>query len=78
MVVAEASLAEPKNNLKGPPGLGEKSLSKTTREYSIFGKKYQHTPLISTKLKGKVYYIVSGHGGPDSGAQGKRSGHTLC
>jgi len=78
VVVAEASLAEPKNNLKVPPGLGEKSLSKTTREYSIFGKKYQHTPLISTKLKGKVYYIVSGHGGPDSGAQGKRSGHTLC
>jgi N-acetylmuramoyl-L-alanine amidase len=61
-----------------PAGLGEKGFGKDSRNFSIFGKGYQYTPLISNKLKGKVYYLVSGHGGPDSGAQGKRSGHTIC
>lgn len=58
---------------------GEKStVVKGARSYAIFGKKYAKTPFVSQKLKGKVFYIVSGHGGPDSGAQGKRAGHTLC
>ncbi|MCW5923761.1 MAG: N-acetylmuramoyl-L-alanine amidase [Saprospiraceae bacterium] len=57
---------------------GEKSVGGNSRNFAIFGKKHQHTPLISNKLKGKVFYIVSGHGGPDSGAQGQRAGHTLC
>lgn len=78
VAVAEASLAGAKNERDVPPGLGEKSIGKTARNYSILGKKYQHTPLLSSKLKGKVFYLVSGHGGPDSGAQGKRSGRTLC
>ena len=51
---------------------------KGSRNFPIFGKKYQNTPLISQKLKGRVFYVVSGHGGPDPGAQGKRAGHTLC
>ena len=32
----------------------------------------------SEKLKGKVYYIISGHGGPDPGAMKKKDGHQLC
>jgi N-acetylmuramoyl-L-alanine amidase len=48
------------------------------RKYPIFGSKYAYTPLKSNKLKGKVYYIVSGHGGPDPGAMGKRGNHSLC
>lgn len=44
-----------------------------------FRPKYAKTPLASSRLKGKeVYYLISGHGGPDPGAQGKRAGHTLC
>ena len=78
IVVAEASLAGAGNDRAVPSGLGEKSIGKTSRNYSIFGKKYQNTPLVSSKLKGKVFYLVSGHGGPDSGARGKRSGRTLC
>jgi N-acetylmuramoyl-L-alanine amidase len=58
--------------------LGEQSTVKGKRIYPIFGKKYENTPLISQKLKGKVFYLVSGHGGPDVGAQGRRAGHTLC
>jgi N-acetylmuramoyl-L-alanine amidase len=61
-----------------PKGLGEKGSGSDGRIFSILGKKYQHTPLISDKLKGRVFYIVSGHGGPDTGARGKRSGRTLC
>lgn len=48
------------------------------RKFPIFGDKYAYTPLKSNKLKGKVYYIVSGHGGPDPGAMGKRGSHSLC
>lgn len=48
------------------------------RVFPIFGDKYSKTPLMSNRLKGKVFYISSGHGGPDPGALGKRSGRTLC
>lgn len=46
--------------------------------YAIFGEKYAFTPQTGDKFKGKVFYVVSGHGGPDPGAMGKRSGTTLC
>ncbi|RMF03517.1 MAG: N-acetylmuramoyl-L-alanine amidase, partial [Bacteroidetes bacterium] len=48
------------------------------RIFPIFGPKYAYTPLASTKLRGKVFYIVGGHGGPDPGAIGQRAGHRLC
>jgi N-acetylmuramoyl-L-alanine amidase len=57
----------------------EKSASGAgSRIFPVFGKDYAYTPLISNKLKGKVYYIDPGHGGPDPGAMGKREGRTLC
>ena len=61
----------------GPPG-EDNTVIKGSRHYDIMGKKYAKTDIISHKLKGKVYYVVSGHGGPDPGAQGKRAGRTLC
>lgn len=48
------------------------------RRYAIFGKKYAHIPLANNKLKNKVFYIVSGHGGPDPGAVGKRGNVNMC
>ncbi len=57
---------------------GEDELTKGTRIYPIFGKAYQKTPLIDRRLKDKVFYLISGHGGPDVGAQGTRAGITLC
>ncbi len=48
------------------------------RTFAIFGKDYAYTPLQSSKLAGKVYYIVGGHGGPDPGAVGERAGRELC
>lgn len=57
---------------------GEPSAASSSRNFPIFGKAHANTPLLSTKLRGKVFFLVSGHGGPDPGAQGKRAGHTLC
>ena len=46
--------------------------------FPIFGKEYEKVELIDRKLKGHVYYIVAGHGGPDPGAIGDYMGHSLC
>lgn len=45
--------------------------------YPIFGKKYEKIPRIDNQLNGAVYYLVSGHGGPDPGALGKYGSYTL-
>lgn len=47
------------------------------RTFNIFGAKYAYVPKIDNKLAGRVFYIVSGHGGPDPGTIGKRAGHHL-
>jgi len=39
-----------------------------SEEFSIFGDKHSTVFMKSQKLKGAVYYLVSGHGGPDPGA----------
>ncbi|MEM7373553.1 MAG: N-acetylmuramoyl-L-alanine amidase [Bacteroidota bacterium] len=46
--------------------------------YPIFGDKYAQVPLESTTLSGCVYYVVSGHGGPDPGAVGRYGRYNLC
>lgn len=46
--------------------------------YAIFGTKYQKVEPLSEELKGQVFYISAGHGGPDPGAMSTRAGHTLC
>ncbi|MDP4999252.1 MAG: N-acetylmuramoyl-L-alanine amidase [Saprospiraceae bacterium] len=48
------------------------------RKYDIFGGKYAYTPLKSSRLQGKIFYVVSGHGGPDPGAMSTRQGKQLC
>lgn len=54
------------------------SSSAKTINNPLFGKKYAEVPIESTVLKGAVYYLISGHGGPDPGAVGKRNGQTLA
>ncbi len=48
------------------------------RRFPIFGKKYEHVPLKNSSLAGKVFYIESGHGGPDPGAVAKVGSHVVC
>lgn len=57
---------------------GEDFLTKGARVYPILGRRNEKTALIDRRLKGRVFYLISGHGGPDVGAQGKRAGNTLC
>ncbi len=65
--------AEPAKQIGGEP-----SQAGSPRKFPIFGEKYANTPLLSSKLKGRIFYLISGHGGPDPGAQGKRAGVRLC
>ncbi len=46
--------------------------------FPILGPKYEKTPIISSSMEGHVYYLISGHGGPDPGAIGHKDGHMLC
>jgi N-acetylmuramoyl-L-alanine amidase len=69
---------ENEENLEESNIIEDKTAYIGKRTFPIFGKKYEKTPLIDKKLKGKVFYIISGHGGPDVGAEGKRESHTLC
>jgi N-acetylmuramoyl-L-alanine amidase len=45
---------------------------------SIFGEAYGNVVVKSDKLRGKVYYISSGHGGPDPGAVAKIGNNAIC
>ncbi len=44
----------------------------------LFGEKYKTVNVRNQDLKGKVYYIVAGHGGVDPGAMCTDCTHTLC
>ncbi len=43
----------------------------------LFGSKYANVPLKGEQLKGHVFYIVGGHGGPDPGTLGKYDGKMI-
>ena len=65
------------SGLSESPGSGSNITGRTQR-FEIFGDKYADVEISSTNLKGAVYYLMSGHGGPDPGAMGKYNGHTVC
>lgn len=46
--------------------------------YEIFGEKNKTVIAKSERLKGNIYYLVSGHGGPDPGAMGVYAGKTIA
>lgn len=46
--------------------------------YPIFGKEYELVEKIDNQLAGTVFYLVSGHGGPDWGANVKIGNNTIC
>lgn len=55
-----------------------KVTSGLTATIPLFGKKYERVEILDQQLKGTVYYLVSGHGGPDPGAIGKYGSHMLA
>ncbi len=46
--------------------------------YPIFGKEYELVERKDNQLAGAVFYLVSGHGGPDWGASVKIGNRTVC
>lgn len=46
--------------------------------YAIFGERNKTVIAKSERLDGTIYYLVSGHGGPDPGAMGTYSGKTIA
>ena len=62
------------------------SLQKQTTEirklesvsYDLFGETHKTVIAKSKRLEGNIYYLVSGHGGPDPGAMGVYAGKTIA
>jgi N-acetylmuramoyl-L-alanine amidase len=49
-----------------------------TLEYPLFGKNYARVEVRDQQLMGAIYYLSSGHGGPDPGAIGQYGVHALA
>ncbi len=64
-----------KTNVSNIP-LADKAPKKVVQE--IFGKSYREITIKSRELSGAIYFLESGHGGPDPGAMGNLEGHILC
>lgn len=56
----------------------EKTASALTRRFEIFGNKYADVEIVDEELKGAVFHLVAGHGGPDPGAVGRYGDWQLC
>lgn len=54
------------------PGAGPRA-----QTFPIFGPDHERVELRSERLAGRIYYIVSGHGGPDPGSIGRYGGRRL-
>jgi N-acetylmuramoyl-L-alanine amidase len=52
--------------------------SSESTTYEIFGSEYKRVSRKDNQLAGAVYYLVSGHGGPDPGAIGHFGNYMLC
>lgn len=56
----------------------EKVNLKTTIDYPIFGEDFSSIDSLSNRLNDVVYYLVSGHGGPDPGAVASYDGEFIA
>ncbi|WP_163707873.1 N-acetylmuramoyl-L-alanine amidase family protein [Mangrovibacterium lignilyticum] len=50
----------------------------TSLRNELYGSKYENFKLLDSSLKGAIFYLVSGHGGPDPGAIGHLGNSLLC
>ncbi len=69
--VSEKTPAKPE-----PPSAKTKKAVKAV-VYPIFGNKYSRVEIKDNTLRGTVYYLISGHGGPDPGAIGQYGNYKL-
>ncbi len=72
---------EESGKVKEKPSLEQPKVSEkkgTYRQVELFGDENKMVEILSQNMKGEVYYLVSGHGGPDPGAQCTETcSHTL-
>lgn len=59
------------------PKLATNTKSVAGISYPIFGPEHEVIEIKSKRLKGSVYYLISGHGGPDPGAMTKYVGTSI-
>ena len=62
-----------KSTSSAAPSTGKKKYLKEP----LFGKELANVEVISNRLRGACFYVVSGHGGPDPGAIGRVGKHEL-
>jgi N-acetylmuramoyl-L-alanine amidase len=67
-----------KDEAKVTKDVSNSNLNSSKRVYELFGDKYSNVNMFGDQLQGEVFYISSGHGGPDPGAQCDDLDHTLC
>lgn len=73
---SEAGADDLKSNVETIPVNG--GTNSTYELDPLFGKNYENIEIVDHTLKDRVFYIVSGHGGPDPGAMCTECTSTLC
>ncbi|MDD4193481.1 MAG: N-acetylmuramoyl-L-alanine amidase, partial [Mangrovibacterium sp.] len=68
----------PSSSASSVPASASSSVSTGSVTHEIFGPKYKSVSRKDHQLAGVVYYLVSGHGGPDPGAVGRFGNQLLC
>ena len=70
----------PHHELESTASSVTKSHEVATRSISlpVLGPQHKDVEITSDVLEGHIYYVVTGHGGPDPGAVGKRNQSLLC
>ena len=66
------------DNISGVDEIIPPDKSKTIKKEPLFGSDYQNVEIMDDLLKNRVFYLISGHGGPDPGAKYSDKNHTLC
>ncbi len=69
--------APPSGKPTSKPTAETKAAPSTALNYPYFGKNYSRIEIRDQQLKGAVYYLSAGHGGPDPGAIGKYGAYEL-
>lgn len=60
-----------------PEGAGSAGAARRVMTMPLFGPSYERVERKTDRLEGRVYYVVSGHGGPDPGTVGRHAGRSL-
>lgn len=66
------------NSISNVEKIEKKKTNLGFKTITLFGKENQKVEIEDNILKNRIFYVVSGHGGPDPGARYIGKKHTLC